>query len=144
MKKATPKRSPNHHTSGKYNKPHTSNKTDSNADTSKVDMSHHDQVSYAAMMSRTCDIAVFDEQSLLWTLQTGQSLEQHQVIYCPASHMHKIDIAPLIKNLRKDGHSIVSQQKISHEDFPSLEKGKKIHITHIYSYIDTIGSAAND
>ena len=139
MKNATTNGSSTDHlASGKYNKNHTSNKTDSKADASKVDMSHHDQVSYAAMMSHTCDIAVFDEQSLLWTLQTGQRLEQHQVIYCPARHTHKIDIAPLIKNLRKDGHSIVSHQKIS------LEKGKELLITQIYSYIDTNGSAAND
>ena len=65
--------STNHLDSEKDSKKHTSNKTD----TSKVDMSHHDQVSYAAMMSHTCDIAVFDEQSLLWTLQTAQRLEQH-------------------------------------------------------------------
>ena len=126
--------STNHLDSEKDNKKHTSNKTD----TSKVDMSHHDQVSYAAMMSHTCDIAVFDEQSLLWTLQTGQRLEQHQVIYCPAGHTHKIDIAPLIETLRKDGHSIVSWQQMSEE------KGKELLITQVYSYIDTNGSAAND
>ena len=135
MKNATPNgSSTNHLDSEKYNKKHTSNKTD----TSKVDMSHHDQVSYAAMMSHTCDIAVFDEQSLLWTLQTGQRLEQHQVIYCPAGHTHKIDIAPLIETLRKDGHSIVSWQQMSEE------KGKELLITRVYSYIDTNGSAAND
>ena len=126
--------STNHLDSEKDNKKHTSNKTD----TSKVDMSHHDQVSYAAMMSHTCDIAVFDEQSLLWTLQTGQKLEQHQVIYCPAGHTHKIDIAPLIETLRKDGHSIVSWQQMSEE------KGKELLITQVYSYIDTNGSATND
>ena len=126
--------STNHLDSEKDNKKHTSNKTD----TSKVDMSHHDQVSYAAMMSHTCDIAVFDEQSFLWTLQTGQRLEQHQVIYCPAGHTHKIDIAPLIETLRKDGHSIVSWQQMSEE------KGKELLTTQVYSYIDTNGSAAND
>jgi hypothetical protein len=135
MKNATPNvSSTNDLDSEKYNKKHTSNKTD----TSKADMSHHDQVSYAAMMSHTCDIAVFDEQSLLWTLQTGQRLEQHQVIYCPAGHTHKIDIAPLIETLRKDGHSIVSWQQMSEE------KGKELLITQVYSYIDTNGSAAND
>ena len=126
--------STNHLDSEKDNKKHTSNKTD----TSKVDMSHHDQVSYAAMMSHTCDIAVFDEQSLLLTLQTAQRLEQHQVIYCPAGHTHKIDIAPLIETLRKDGHSIVSWQQMSEE------KGKELLTTQVYSYIDTNGSAAND
>ena len=121
-----------------HNKTNTSNKTDSKLDSSNVDMSHHDHVSYAAMMSHTCDIAAFDEQSLLWTLQTGQRLERHQVIYCPAGHTHKIDIAPLIKNLRKEGHSIVSWQQMSEE------KGKELLITQVYSYIDTNGSAAND
>ena len=138
MKKATQKSSPNHRSSDKYSKNQTSNKTNFKADTSTVDMSHFDKVTIAAFFSGTCDIEAFDERSLLWTLQTGQRLEQHQVIYCPAGHTHKIDIAPLIETLRKDGHSIVSWQQMSEE------KGKELLITQVYSYIDTNGSAAND
>jgi len=118
----------------------TTNKSSPNpkADSSTVDMSHFDRVTIAAFFSGKCDIEAFDEQCLLWTLQTGQRLEQHQVIYCPAGHTHKIDIAPLIETLRKDGHSIVSWQQMSEE------KGKELLITRVYSYIDTDGSAAND
>ena len=138
MKKTSPMSRPNHHSSDKYSKNQTSNKTNSKADTSTVDMSHFDKVTIAAFFSGTCDIEAFDERSLLGTLQTGQRLEQHQVIYCPAGHTHKIDIAPLIETLRKDGHSIVSWQQMSEE------KGKELLTTQVYSYIDTNGSAAND
>ena len=138
MKKTSPMSRPNHHSSDKYSKNQTSNKTNSKADTSTVDMSHFDKVTIAAFFSGTCDIEAFDERSLLGTLQTGQRLEQHQVIYCPAGHTHKIDIAPLIETLRKDGHSIVSWQQMSEE------KGKELLTAQVYSYIDTNGSAAND
>ena len=138
MKNSTPNRSCTNHGSENYNKNQTSNKTNSKADTSAVDMSYFDKVTIAAFFSGTCDIEAFDERCLLWTLQTGQRLEQHQVIYCPAGHTHKIDIAPLIETLRKDGHSIVSWQQMSEE------KGKELLITRVYSYIDTNGSAAND
>ena len=120
------------------NTTHDASNPNSKADSSEVDMSHFDKVTIAAFFSGTCDIEAFDERCLLWTLQTGQRLEQHQVIYCPAGHTHKIDIAPLIETLRKDGHSIVSWPQMSEE------KGKELLITQVYSYIDTNGSAAND
>ena len=127
MKKATPKSSPNHHTSGKYSKGRSSRK----AGPKKQEPG-------------TCCIGDFDEQLVLRTLQREQSLDQHNIVVCPAGHEHEIDIAPLIAKLLEAGHSIAEYVQMRKTDCPHLGKGKAIYMTRVYSYIDTTRSAAND
>ena len=126
-KKTTPKSSPNHRSSGQYSKANSSRK----AGAKKPE---------AGM----CCIEDFDTQLVLRTLQREKSLDQHNIVVCPAGHEHEIDIAPLIAKLLEAGHSIAEHVQMREADCPHLGKGKAIYMTRVYSYIDTTRSAAND
>ena len=127
MKNATPNgSSTNHLDSEKYNKNHTSNKPNFKP------------------KPGACCIGFFDEQVVLSALQSGQSLDQHNIIVCPAGHEHKMDIAPFIKKLREAGYVINEHTQMWKGNCPYLGKGKAINLTRVYSYIDTTRSAAND
>ena len=127
MKNATPNgSSTNHLDSEKYNKTHNSGKPNFKQNPG------------------ACYIGFFDEQVVLSTLQSGQSLDQYNIIVCPAGHEHNMDIAPLIKKLREAGYAIDEHTQMWKGDCPILGKGKAINLTLVYSCIDTTRSAAND
>ena len=126
-KKTTQKSSPNHRSSDKYSKDRSSRK--GGAKEPEAGM---------------CCIEDFDDQLVLRTLQRGETLDQNNIVVCPAGHEHEIDIAPLIAKLLEAGHSIAERVQIRETNCPpNLGKGKAIYMTCVYSYIDTTRSAAN-
>jgi hypothetical protein len=127
MKKATQKSSPNHRSSDQYSKAKSSRKAGPKK-----------------QKTGKCCIDEFDEQLVLRTLQSGATLDQHNIVVCPAEHEHEIDIAPFIEKLREAGHNIVQYAEIWKGDCPILGKGRARNMTRVYSYIDTNRSAAND
>ena len=124
-KKTTQKSSPNHRSSDKYSKDRSSRKGGAKK-----------------QKNGQCDLWMFDEHFLLHTLKAGQTLEQLQIIGCPAGCTHKIDIAPLAEKLRNAGHSVIYLLVVA--------KGAKgifgdgIIMTREYAYIDTTSEATND
>jgi hypothetical protein len=102
MKKATPQSSPIHLDSDNYNKTHTSRKPSSPPYISQVE----NQDACISLSGSLCYLP----EAVLHTLKKLMYVDQHHVFNCDcAAKQHIVDLAPIVKNLRDQGHTIISE-----------------------------------